>query len=101
LPRFKHFHGVGAELESAINRWLDAFEPDIAQMAQTVDPNGNLVISFVYDESFRGQELRRDHEHAMADAAKKPVPAAVTPEDPVDVRATGPERGPEPDISAP
>jgi hypothetical protein len=99
LPRFKHFHGVGAELEAAINGWLDAFEPDIAQMAQTVDSNGNLVISFVYDESFRGQELRLDHEHARAGAPKSPAPESVMPEDPVDVRATFPERGPEPDTS--
>jgi hypothetical protein len=100
VPRFKHFQGAGVELETAINRWLDDFEPDIAQMAQTVDSRGTLTISFVYDESFRGQELRLDNEHHMAGASIPVAPESVMPEDPVPLQSTRPERGPDPNTSS-
>jgi hypothetical protein len=100
VPRFKHFRGFGAEFEQTINRWLDDFEPDITQMSQTVDSSGSLTVSFVYEESFRGQEMRLDSEHGMSAATKPVSPEAVMPQDHVDVRLTAPERGPEPNTGA-
>jgi hypothetical protein len=96
VPRFKHFRGLGAEFEQAINCWLDDFEPDITLMTQTVESGGALTVCFVYEESFRGQEMRLDNEHGMAQAAKPVAPDSVMPEDAVDVNRTVPERGPEP-----
>lgn len=63
--RFKSFSGDGEGLERDINTWLGKFEPDVSEMSQTVGPNGQLIVSFLYEESFRGQERRITAEHDM------------------------------------
>ncbi|HCF99947.1 MAG TPA: hypothetical protein DEV93_05330 [Chloroflexi bacterium] len=92
MPRYKQFHGSGSELEKAVNSWLDEFEPDVTQMAQTVDGNGSVVLGFVYEESFRGQERRLDTEHGMSKVKGPSSPEAVMPEDSVQVRINPPEQ---------
>jgi hypothetical protein len=92
MPRYKQFHGSGSELERAVNSWLDEYEPDVTQMAQTVDGNGSVVVGFIYEESFRGQERRLDTEHGMAKVKGPSSPEAVMPEDPVHVRVNPPEQ---------
>ena len=88
MPRYKQFQGSGAELERAVNSWLDEFEPDVTQMAQTVDGNGSVLLGFIYEESFRGQERRLDTEHGMANAKEPIAPEGVMAEDSVQVEAT-------------
>jgi hypothetical protein len=90
LTRFKQFQGSGADLERAVNRWMEDFEPDITQMAQTVSADGGVTVSFIYEESFRGQELRLDNEHGMLAAARQAAEAELPPEQ-IAVRATPPE----------
>ena len=58
MLRFKLFRGDPEELEEAINGWLGKFEPDIREMTQTPEGGGKLTISFIFEEGFRGQELR-------------------------------------------
>ncbi len=82
MLRFKQFTGRGPELETAVNAWLEQFEPDVNQMVQTVNPDGGLTLAFLFAESFRGQELRLSSEHHLAWQAP-PVPAASIPDDPV------------------
>lgn len=76
MLRFKHFQGAGSQLERAVNDWLSEFEPDVTQMAQTVGPNGVTIISFVFEESFRGQELRLSSERNIAERAAVPAISA-------------------------
>lgn len=68
--RFKSFSGEGQQLEAAVNAWLDSYEPDVKEMLQTTGSNGSLTVSFLYEEGFRGQELRFDEEHGMVRAAE-------------------------------
>ncbi|HZS93817.1 MAG TPA: hypothetical protein VFA78_03400 [Chloroflexota bacterium] len=70
--RFKLFRGAGIEAE--INAWLEQFEPDVSQMTQTVGEDGAVTVSFLFEESFLGQEKRFSQEHGME---SKPV---VSPE---------------------
>jgi hypothetical protein len=85
LVRFKQFSGNGPSLEQAINSWLDEFEPDVSQMTQTVGAGGDVVISFLFDESFRGQELRLSRESGMETATEPVVSAEEIPGRPVHV----------------
>lgn len=85
MLRFKQFVGSGDELESRVNQWLESNEPDITQMAQTVDGDTGIVISFLFEESFRGQELRYAAESGMSAATEPAVPADTIPDVPVQV----------------
>ncbi|MGH2443054.1 MAG: hypothetical protein ACRDFX_07825 [Chloroflexota bacterium] len=58
MLRFKQFAGPVDEIERAVNSWLNEFEPDVSQMVQTVGESGTIVIGFLFQESFRGQEIR-------------------------------------------
>ena len=82
MLRFKHFSGRGEDLEAAINGWLGEFEPDVSQMTQTVSADGTVLISLLYEESFRGQELRLSAEHRMRNSPP-PVPPEVAPDEPI------------------
>src|SRR5579872_1543105 len=87
MPRFKHFSGVGTELEQAVNQWLTEFEPDVTQMVQTVSGDGSLSISFLFEESFRGQELRLSAgygQRAPVTTPDKPVRVPIEPGQPLD-----------------
>ena len=79
MLRFKQFAGHGEELEARVNLWLESNEPDITQMVQTVDPDAGIVISFLFEESFRGQELRYAAENGMAAAIDPAVPEVAMP----------------------
>jgi|SRR5579875_865128 len=79
--RFKLFSGEGVELE--INAWLEQFEPDVRHMAQTVYGDGAVTISFLFEESFRGQERRFSQEHGME--SRPVISAESIPEPPLKV----------------
>jgi hypothetical protein len=83
LLRYKQFVVTDGELEVVINEWLEKNEPDITQMVQTVDGNGGVTISFLFEESFRGQELRYAAESGMSEALEPAVPAGSIPDEPV------------------
>lgn len=83
--RFKQFSGSGADLEQTINAWLAEFEPDVSQMSQTVASGGEVVISFLFEESFRGQELRLSRESGMQNATQAVINAEEIPGPPVHV----------------
>jgi hypothetical protein len=97
VPRYKQFCGSGPDLEAKVNAWLEEFEPDVTLMSQSIQNSGSVTLGFLYDESFRGQERRLDNEHGMKQAAGAAAPEATMPEDPVQVRITPPEQGPEPE----
>jgi hypothetical protein len=82
--RFKYFTGTGADLERAINGWLEDFEPDVTDVVQTVAPDGSLTVGFLFEESFRGQEKRFSLEHGMAQEAPAIPPGAI-PDKPLTV----------------
>jgi hypothetical protein len=75
--RFKYFTGSGADLEHAINGWLEEFEPDVTEVVQTVASDGALTIGFLFEESFRGQERRFSMEHNMGREAPAIPPGAI------------------------
>lgn len=85
MLRFKQFVGNGDDLELAVNGWLARFEPDITQMVQTAREDGTVVISFLFEESFRAQELRMDEERGMPADLRAAVPASTIPDQPLTV----------------
>jgi hypothetical protein len=85
LLRFKQFVGPRGSLENSVNEWLESNEPDITQMVQTVDADGMVTVSFLFEESFRGQELRYAEESGMSVALEPAVPADAIPDRPVQV----------------
>ncbi len=82
MLRYKRFVGAD-DLEARINEWLENNEPDITQMVQTVHGTGDITISFLFEESFRGQELRYAVQSGMSDALEPAVPAGSIPDEPV------------------
>lgn len=87
MLRFKQFVGAGDNLEGQVNGWLEQFEPDVRQMVQTTDGK-RVVISFLFEESFRGQELRLSDEHGRSTveaayvgemAPDRPIPVPQEP----------------------
>ncbi|MBV9279461.1 MAG: hypothetical protein JOZ41_05225 [Chloroflexi bacterium] len=89
MLRFKHFSGSGPELEKAVNAWLNQFEPDVKQMTQTPGPDGAVLLSFLFEESFRGQELRLSYEHEIARAVPPSSPGQLLPDEPIHVQEPG------------
>ncbi len=85
MLRFKQFSGAGNDLEGQVNGWLEQFEPDVRQMVQTTDGT-RVVVSFLFEESFRGQELRLSDEHGVS---------AVDATNPADTMRDRPLRVPE------
>lgn len=83
MLRFKQFSGSGPELEQAVNSWLAQFEPDVRQMSQTVGSDGSVSMAFLFEESFRGQEIRLASEHGVQNATGPAVPAASIPDRPI------------------
>jgi hypothetical protein len=83
LLRFKQFVGTGVALENSINQWLENNEPDITQMVQTVDGDTTVTISFLYEESFRGQEMRYAEQSGMTGAVEATLPAESIPDKPI------------------
>lgn len=81
--RFKHFAGKGSELEEWVNSWLVEFEPDVRLMAQTAASDGTVSVSFLFEESFRGQERRLASEHGVPEEDEPPVPADRIPDRPI------------------
>lgn len=68
MLRYKQFSGSGVELEQAINAWLARYEPEVTHMVQTPTDAGAVTISFLFEETFRAQELR------MAEETATPAP---------------------------
>lgn len=86
MLRYKQFSGKGTELEDTINRWLERFEPDVTQMVQTVSEDNNVFISFLFEESFRGQELRLSAEHGVSSHVTPAIPPEMYPDRPLTVQ---------------
>jgi hypothetical protein len=82
MLRFKMFVGNASDVEGAVNNWLAEYEPEITHMAQTAD-GGSVVISIVFDESFRAQERRLSEERGMSNSSGPPVPAESIPDKPI------------------
>lgn len=85
MLRFKHFSGAGESLEQNINSWLDEYDPDIKQMVQTLDSGGKVLISFLYEEGFRGHELRLAAEQGMREAVEPVADMESIPGEPLHV----------------
>ena len=85
MVRFKQFSGKGPELEQAVNSWLNEFEPDVTQMVQTIGADGTIMLSLLFEESFRGQELRMASERGIVAATVPAVPEATIPDRPLEV----------------
>jgi hypothetical protein len=85
MLRFKHFSGSSSDLERAINEWLEQFEPEVTHMMQSSDGKGSLIISFLFEESFRGQELRMALERGVAGATNPAMPSELVPDEPLHV----------------
>lgn len=84
MLRFKYFSGSGGELESAVNAWLETYEPEVTQMSTAVVGDG-VSVSFLFDESFRGQERRLAEQRGMSMEDEIRVPESNLPDDPVHV----------------
>lgn len=87
MLRYKQFSGQGDALEESVNAWLEANEPDVTKMAQTVGADGTLSLSFLFEESFLGQERRLSSESGMQSATMAPAPAAGVQDEPLHVSA--------------
>ncbi|GAC1328177.1 MAG: hypothetical protein NVSMB22_19930 [Chloroflexota bacterium] len=85
MVRFKQFAGNGSELEQAVNAWLHEFEPDVTQMVQTVGTDGTTVLSLLFEESFRGQEIRLASERGISQATTPAVTEDAFPDKPIEV----------------
>ncbi|GAC1443054.1 MAG: hypothetical protein NVSMB52_00950 [Chloroflexota bacterium] len=85
MLRFKLFSGSGADLESDVNAWLAQLEPDVTQMVQTAQDDGSVTLGFLFEESFRAQEVRMDEERGMSGRIFPAVPATSIPDDPITV----------------
>lgn len=86
MLRFKHFSGTGPELERDINQWLETYNPDITHVSQS-QHDGGILITFLFDESFRGQERRISEERQTQNATMPPVPADSIPDTPIPVQS--------------
>lgn len=87
--RFKQFSGTGHELEQEINSWLQEYEPDVTQMTQTVGQDGQIIISLIFEESFRGQELRLSAERRLTEAIASPGSLETIPDEPLRAEPSG------------
>lgn len=85
MLRFKLFSGSKLQIEEEINGWLAEFEPDVTHLTQTADKDGSVIISFIFEESFRGQEKRLSAEHHMSRAAEPAIPPDLLPDRPIRV----------------
>lgn len=83
MLRYKHFRGVGNELEAAVNAWLADFEPDVTQMVQTSNPDGTISLSMLFEESFRSQERRLSASYGVPTPGR--APASTLPDEPLQV----------------
>jgi len=85
--RFKHFRSGAESLETSINEWLDQSQPDVKFMGQSTNANGDVVISFLYEEGFMATEQRLTEEasaiveQALADRSGEPLFAPVLVEE--------------------
>jgi hypothetical protein len=82
--RFKFFAGSGTQLEAAINSWLETYEPEVTQMSTAVVGDG-VAVSFLFDESFRGQERRLAEQRGLSMEDEIQAPERNMPDDPVHV----------------
>lgn len=85
MLRFKLFSGTPESLEVEVNGWLAAFAPDVTQMVQTVNASRGLSIAFLFEESFRGQEMRLSAEHHGARTTRPAIPVSRLPIEPLTV----------------
>lgn len=83
MLRFKQFVGTGHAIENMVNEWLEKNEPEVTQMVQTVDGHSTVTLGFLFEESFRGQELRYAEQSGMTGAIEPAVPADTNPDEPV------------------
>lgn len=82
MIRYKQFVGSGQALEKLVNHWLAEYEPDVTHVAQSPHADG-VALSILYNESFRGQELRFEEEHGTVHVSMPEVPADAVPPTPI------------------
>ncbi|MGI8827832.1 MAG: hypothetical protein ACR2JC_19820 [Chloroflexota bacterium] len=85
MVRFKQFSGTGSELEKAVNAWLGEYEPDVTQMVQTVNTDGKITLCLLFDESFRGQEIRLASERVITAPTAPTIPEEAMRDKPIAV----------------
>lgn len=83
--RFRHFTGLGQDLDDEISGWIQ-LGADIHFMSHSQLPDGQITVCFVYQEGFAAQERRMTAEHGLRETA----PAKLTPE-PIHVESEGVE----------
>ncbi len=81
--RFRHFSGLGSELDEAISEWIQQ-GADIHFMSHSQQPDGTITVCFVYQESFAAQERRLSAEQGMVETR-----TAHLPPEPVHVESEG------------
>ncbi len=75
MLRFRHFTGVGPELDRVVNEWIQLEEPDIRFMSQSGLSDGGIGLCLVYEEGFAAQERRMTREHGL-ERGEPPPPSA-------------------------
>ncbi|HZS86630.1 MAG TPA: hypothetical protein VFE42_03955 [Chloroflexota bacterium] len=80
MLRFKAFSGSDVTaVESQINAWLHAANPDVKLMDQSVATDGRLLVGFLYEEGFMAAEQRLSQqadaivEHALKQGPLEPM----------------------------
>jgi hypothetical protein len=91
--RYKYFYGAGAELEGAINSWLAEYEPEVTSMTQTALNDNWVAISFLFEESFRAQELRLEAESGSPHHVAPAILPGAMPDRPLEVHTASPIEG--------
>lgn len=76
MLRFRHFAGIGSELDRAVNEWIQLEEPDIRLMTQSGLADGGMAVSFVYEEGWAAQERRLTREHGL-ERGEPPAPSPI------------------------
>ena len=83
--RFRHFTGMGADLDDQINSWIQS-GADIHFMSHTELADGTITVCFVFQEGFAAQERRMTSEHGLRDA-----PPVKPQTEPIHVESEGVE----------
>ncbi|HZT96951.1 MAG TPA: hypothetical protein VFB34_08950 [Chloroflexota bacterium] len=83
--RFRHFVGMGEELDATISQWIDQ-GADIHLMTHSQLPDGTITVCFIYQEGFAAQERRLSAAHGQIEAP--PIPPIP---DPIHVESEGVE----------
>lgn len=82
--RFRHFSGMGSDLDEQISEWILS-GADIHFMSHSQLPDGTITVCFVYQEGFAAQERRLTAEYGL----REPGSPTKLPPEPVHVESEG------------